>query len=114
MRVRHLQEGNGIAGAHAIGRGNRYVGSLTTIRRRSISDAEAVIACGEGYARGADVVHQQPRDWHPGQHGPQCVCDYCVTGHALRDQFFHEVIEIINEADGTPSAQKAREPGVAG
>ena len=61
-------------------------------------DADAIIAYGEGYARGADVVHQELRSWHPGQHGPQCVCDHCVTGHVLRDQFFHEVIEIINEA----------------
>ena len=52
-----------------------------------MSDAEAVIAYGAGYARSADVVHQQLQDWRPGQHGPQCVCDYCVTGHALRDQF---------------------------
>ena len=61
-------------------------------------DADAIIAYGEGYARSADVAHQELRSWHPGQDGPQCVCDHCVTGHVLRDQFFHEVIEIINEA----------------
>ena len=61
--------------------------------RRSIN-----FAYGEGYDRGANVVHQELRDWHPGQHGPQCVCDCCETGHVLRGRFFHEVTRIINEA----------------
>ena len=30
--------------------------------------------------------------------GTLASMDHCVTGHVLRDQFFHEVIEIINEA----------------
>ena len=64
----------------------------------AIADANVIIAYGEGYDRGADVVHQELRNWRPGQHGPECICDYFVTGHVLRDKFFHEVIEIINEA----------------
>ena len=61
-------------------------------------DADAIIAYGEGYDRGADVVHQELRSWRPGQHGPECVCECCVTARVLGSEFFAEVIEIINEA----------------
>ena len=61
-------------------------------------DTDAIMAYGEGYDRGGDVVHQTLRSWRPGQHGTGCDCECCVTGQALRDQFFVEVTEIINEA----------------
>ena len=72
-------------------------------------DADAIIAYGEGYARGADVAHQELRSWHPGHHGLECVCDCCETGYLLRGQVFQEVIEIINEA-----AAQHRRKGYAG
>ena len=62
-----------------------------SLRRQSNDD-------GEGYDRGADVVHQELRSWRPGQHGPECVCECCVTARVLRNEFFVEAIEIINEA----------------
>ena len=61
-------------------------------------DGDVLISCGEGYDRGADVVQQELRSWRPGQYGPECVCDCCVISHVLRDRFYDEVIEIINEA----------------
>ena len=63
-----------------------------------MADADALISYGEGYDRGADVVHQELRSWRSGQHGPECVCDCCITARVLRSEFFDEVIEIINEA----------------
>ena len=63
-----------------------------------MADANVIIAYGEGYDRGADVVHQELRSWRPGQHGPEYVCECCVTARVLRSEFFAEAIEIINEA----------------
>ena len=63
-----------------------------------MADADMITAYGEGYDRGADVVHQDLRNWRPGEHGPECVCDCCVTGQVIRDRFYDEAIQIINEA----------------
>ena len=40
-------------------------------------DANTIIAYGEGYDRGGDIVHQELRSWRPGQHGTECVCACC-------------------------------------
>ena len=63
-----------------------------------MADADMITAYGEGYDRGADVVHQELRNWRPGQHRPECVCDCCTTARVLRGHFFDEAIEIIREA----------------
>ncbi len=62
-----------------------------------MADADVITAYGEGYDRGADVVHQELRSWRPGQHRPECDCDSCTTVRILRGHFFDEVTEIIND-----------------
>ena len=74
-------------------------------------DADMIIAYGEGYDRGTDVVHQELRSWRPRQHGPECVCDYCepvmssVTS-LLRGNRDHQ------RGCGSPPARGARGTGV--
>ena len=53
----------------------------------AIADANVIIAYGEGYEpRCRRPCTKSFRNWRPGQHGPECICDYFVTGHVLRDK----------------------------
>ena len=79
--------------------------------RRSIN-----FAYGEGYDRGTNVVHQEFRDWRPGQHGPGCVCDCWETGCGLCGRSLRSVLPRGDpdhqRGDSPPPAQRERGPGI--